>query len=60
MKENLGEKKNYLFTLKIERIIYKQNGEKIKEFDVVYVKNEVIKIEKIGVLESIWLKIYIV
>ncbi len=30
---------------------------KNKEFDVVYVKTEFVKIEKVGVLEPIWLKL---
>ncbi len=34
--------------------------EKKIEFDIVYVKNKFVKIQKVGVLEPIWLKLYIV
>ena len=38
-------------------MIKKQNGEKNSESNVVDVKNVFVRIEKVSVLESIWLKL---
>ena len=50
-----NEQKKYLFILKREKMI-KKNGEKNNESDIVDVKNVFVKIEKVDILESIWLK----
>ena len=34
----------------VKEIIFRQNGEKNKEFDVIDVKNKFVKIEKVSIL----------
>ena len=36
----------------VKEIIFKQNGEKNKEYDVIDVKNKFVKIEKVSVLQQ--------
>ena len=51
----MNKKIIYLFWRE-KMIKKKQNREKNNESDVVDVKNVFVRIEKVGVLESIWLK----
>ena len=44
----------------VKKLIFKQNSEKNKKSDVVDVKKKFVKIEKVGVLQSFGLKLYLV
>ncbi len=51
-------KKNYLFILKRKNDIEIEWRKTNRGYDVVDVKNKFVKIEKIGFLVRIWLKLY--
>ena len=57
-KSGITNKKNYLFILKRKNDIEIEWRKTNRGYNVVDVKNKFVKIEKIGFLVRIWLKLY--